>query len=80
LKPFLAQDFDACCDLWAKALKLEKQHEAKYKKEKNTAAGTLLTRMMYNTTKIMYERAERMKSQPKSDEWDGAEVLKEKHF
>ena len=71
---FLDQEFQEAYITYNEANMLEIQH-----KQKNTNI-TLPYRFMYNTTTHIQQRAELLRGSPKIANWDGSEVLQDKHF
>ncbi len=71
---FLLQDFNQCCIKMKLAFQKEEEHAASYTR------GGALVRMKYNTTRIIFNRAQDMIGSPKLPAWDGSEILNEKHF
>lgn len=74
MKAFLNQDFKEASRMYAYANILEIQHKQKYS---NTS---LQYRFMYNTTSHINERSNLLIGSPKVSNWDGSEVLEDKHF
>lgn len=71
---FLLQKFDQCCIKMKLAFQKEEEHAASYTR------GGAFVRMQYNTTKILFSRAQGMVGSQKVPAWDGSEILNEKHF
>ena len=71
---FLEQEFQQACITYNEANMLEIQHKQKF------ATIPLPYRFMYNTTTHIQNRAELLRGSPKVANWDGSEVLQDKHF
>ena len=71
---FLSQDFAEACRLYSEANMLEIQHKQRYK------TASLTYRFMYETTNHIQNRSELLRGSPKRSDWDGSDVLQEKHF
>ena len=71
---FLDQEFGEACRLYNEANMLEIQHKQRY------STIHLSYRFMYDTTTHIQNRAELLRGSPKRADWDGSEVLQEKHF
>lgn len=71
---FLNQEFKKACAVYNEANMLEIQH-----KQRNKDC-VLEYRLMYDTTQHIQNRSKLLLGSPKMNNWDGSDVLNEKHF
>lgn len=72
---FMNREFDQATKLLEKAHELEEDH-----KDKRALDPTGVTRICYGTLRYMRSRSEKLSMSPPPPDWDGAEILHEKHF
>lgn len=74
MNTFLNQDFKEACNLYNHANMLEIQHKQRY------MTISLKYRFMYDTTNHIQQRAQLLVGSPKVADFDGSDVLQDKHF